>query len=329
MKNIKPQGKFVNYILRFSVIHTISYFLVAIIFVAFQNALPDADSIGLNLYQPFRALDTINILGQLLRGLAFGFVFYPFYHIVFNRKGGRLLLFLSMWAVGLFCSVEPQPGSIEGIIYTVITFAEHASVLIAVGIQMLLFVWLIFWIENRFAENNLLEIGVQFSLNQKNLKGYIIRFTLVHLFTYWVVGGIFYELTGYNDALETMEIFNLWRPMESLNTVLLVFFGQIFRGTLLAVLLYPFYKIYIDKKSGWAQLYLLMIGLTILGSPLFLTEFIDFNGSIAEFIKSLAVGIPEIFSQMLMFSLIFFFWQRRSENKRMKIVHSNMCIFLT
>jgi hypothetical protein len=234
-----------------------------------------------------------------------------------------------MWAVGLFCSVEPQPGSIEGIIYTVITFAEHASVLIAVGIQMLLFVWLIFWIENRFAENNLLEIGVQFSLNQKNLKGYIIRFTLVHLFTYWVVGGIFYELTGYNDALETMEIFKLWRPMESLNTVLLVFFGQIFRGTLLAVLLYPFYKIYIDKKSGWAQLYLLMIGLTILGSPLFLTEFIDFNGSIAEFIKSLAVGIPEIFSQMLVFSLIFFFWQRRSENKRMKIVHSNMCIFLT
>jgi hypothetical protein len=234
-----------------------------------------------------------------------------------------------MWAIGLFCSVEPQPGSIEGIIYTVITFAEHTSVLITVGIQMLLFMWLIFWIENRFAENNTLEISKQSSLNQTNFKGYIIRFTLVHLFTYWVVGGFFYELSGYNDALESMEIFKLWRPLENLPAVLMVFFGQIFRGTLLALLLYPYYKFYIGKKRGWALLYLLMIGLTILGSPLFLTEFIDFNGSIAEFIKSLAVGIPEIFSQMLVFSLLFFYWQRKAETKQLKELRYNMCIFLT
>ncbi len=326
-KSFKPNIWFFAF--RFSIVFLFVHTLISLLFIWFHQNLPEFNRVALDLYQPFRPISFLTISGQLLRGLAFGFVFYPFYHLIFNRKGGRLLLFLSMWAIALFCSVEPQPGSIEGIIYTFITFTEHASVLIAVGIQMLLFVWVIFWIENRITGNNSLEIGEPLSLKQKNLKGYIIRFTLVHLFTYWVVGGIFYELSGYNDALETMEIFKLWRPMENLHTVLLVFFGQIFRGTLLAVLLYPFYKIYIGKKSGWALLYLLMIVLTILGSPFFITEFIDFNGSIAEFIKSLTVGIPEIFSQMLVFSLIFFFWQRRSENKRMKIEHSNMCIFLT
>lgn len=317
------------FIARLALLHIAIYIAIAAGFILFQNSLPESNRVALDMYQPFRTLSFLTIVGQLLRGLAFGFVFYPFYHLIFNRKGGRLLLFLSMWTIGLFCSVEPQPGSIEGIIYTVITFAEHASIIIAVGIQMLLFVWLIFWVENRFTENNSLEIGESLSLNPNNLKGYIIRFTLVHLFTYWVVGGIFYELSGYNNALETMEIFKLWRPMESLQTVLLVFFGQIFRGSLLALLLYPFYENYIERKSGWALLYLLMIGLTILGSPLFLTEFIDFNGSIAEFIKSLAVGIPEIFSQMLVFSLLFFFWQRKAEARQLKVLKYNMCVFLT
>ena len=49
-----------------------------------------------------------------------------------------------MWGVALFGSVEPQPGSIEGIIYTTISFTEHLYVLIAVALQMLLFVWLLF-----------------------------------------------------------------------------------------------------------------------------------------------------------------------------------------
>lgn len=317
------------FVSRFALVHTIIYIAIASGFFLYQNSLPESYREALDLYQPFRTISFLTITGQLLRGLAFGFVFYPFYNTIFNRKGGRLLLFLSMWAIGLFCSVEPQPGSMEGIIYTVITFAEHTSIIIAVGIQMLLFVWLIFWVENRLTENNSLEIGEPLSLNPNNLKGYIIRFTLVHLFTYWVVGGFFYELSGYNDALESMEIFKLWRPMESLHTVLLVFFGQIFRGSLLALLLYPFYENYIARKRGWALLYLLMIGLTILGSPLFLTEFIDFNGSIAEFIKSLAVGVPEIFSQMLVFSLLFFFWQRKAEIRQLKMLKYNMCVFLT
>lgn len=317
------------FIARFALIHIAIYLAIAAVFLLFQNSLSESNRVALDMYQPFRTLSLTSIAGQLLRGLAFGVVFYPFYNVVFNRKGGRLLLFLSMWAVGLLCSVEPQPGSIEGIIYTVISAKEHISVIIAVGIQMLLFAWLIFWVESFFAKNKSFQLDASFSLKSQNLKGYTLRFMAVHLFTYWVVGGIFYEISGYNDALESMEIFKLWRPMENLQAVLLVFFGQIFRGTLLALLLYPYYESYISKKCGWALLYLLMIGLTILGSPIFLTEFIDFSGSASEFIQSLAVGIPEIFSQMLVFSLLFFYWQKKSETNKLKALQNNMSVFLT
>ena len=81
---------------------------------------------------------------------------------------------------------------------------------------------------------------------------------------------------------------------------------------MLALLLAPFFGSYVYKKSGWLLLFLLIFGLTTLGSPLFLSEFILFEGSFAEFLNDLIIGIPEIVTQMLVFSLLFFFWQRKS-----------------
>lgn len=317
------------YLIRFSVVFVVAYLIVAPFFLKFQGMLPEQSKVALELYQPFRGFSLISILGQFFRGLAFAFVFYPFYNQIFERKGGGLLLFLSMWGVGFFGSVEPQPGSIEGILYTVISFTEHISVLVAVGIQMIFFVWAISKVESRISKNGHLEGGERFFLNRKLLKSYIFRFVILHLFTYWIVGGIFYQITNYQEVLESMEIFTLWRPLENLPTVLLIFFGQIFRGVFLALLLYPFFQNYIEKKRGWTLLYLLMVGLTILGSPIFLTEFVAFKGSIAEFFQSLAVGIPEIFSQMLVFSLLFFYWQKKAETKKFKLIQYNMSAFLT
>ena len=59
-----------------------------------------------------------------------------------------------------------------------------------------------------------------------------------------------------------------------------------------------------------------MFGLTALGSPLFLPEFILFEGTLMEFLGDLVIGIPEIVTQMLVFSLIFFWWQRKAELKK-------------
>ncbi|PKP44898.1 MAG: hypothetical protein CVT95_10235 [Bacteroidetes bacterium HGW-Bacteroidetes-12] len=304
--------------------------MVAPIFLSFQSLLPEHNRVALDLYQPFRGLSFLNILGQFLRGVVFAFIFYPFYSLIFERRGGKLLLFTSMFGLGLFGSVEPQPGSIEGIVYTITSFTEHASILIAVAIQMLIFVLIMFKFETYlYGDNRCFEVVDLFLPNRHLIKAFIIRFTIVHLFTYWIVGGIFYQISGYQEVLESMEIFILWRPLDNLTTVFLVFFGQIFRGIFLAILLYPFSQNFIEKKRGWALLYLLMTGLTILGSPLFLAEFISFKGSTLEFFQSLAVGIPEIFSQMLVFSLLFFFWQKRKETKQLQTLKYNMSVFLT
>jgi hypothetical protein len=346
------------YLGRFTLLHLITYFAVGFIFLLFQSALPESGRIALDLYEPFRPPVFMSVAGQILRGLAFALVFYPFYHVLFENPRGRLILFGTLWGVALFGSVEPQPGSIEGIIYTTISFTEHLYVLIAVALQMLLFVWLFFkWeslsrkipgpVTHESAESqenpespqspgseevseNLksavmpgssgstqpLKTSASTVCTPKKLRSYTTRFLVVHLLTYWIVGSIFYEIAGYADALEEMEIFEMWRPLENVFTVLLVFLGQIFRGIMLALLLAPFYGSYIFKKRGWLLLFLLMFGLTALGSPSFLTEFILFEGTFVEFLKDLVIGIPEIVTQMLVFSLIFFFWQRKAERKK-------------
>ena len=328
MKNISKPNVWC-FVTRFSLLHLIAYLVVATVFVVFQSALPESSRMALDLYQPFRILGISTLFGQLLRGLAFGFVFYPFYSLIFERKGGRMLLFLSMWGIGLFGSVEPQPGSIEGILYTHISLSEHIFVLFAVGMQMGLFVWAIFNEESRISKNRYLDGRELFFPNRQIFKGYIFRFVILHLFSYWIIGSLFYQFSGYKDALESMELFTLWRSLETLSAVFLIFFGQIFRGLFLALLLYPFYQIYITKRRGWTLLYLLMIGLTILGSPLFLTEFISFKGSFSEILQSIIIGIPEIFSQMLVFSLLFFYWQRKAETKQLVALQYKMSVFLT
>ncbi len=345
-KNNRPQ--ILPYLGRFTLLHLLTYILTGSVFLLFQDTLPETGRIALDLYEPFRPLGLIVVIGQILRGLAFALVFFPFYNVLFENTRGRLILFGAMWGVALFGSVEPQPGSIEGIIYTTISFAEHLYVLLAVAVQMLLFVWLFFkWekLSQKKALKSPATLGSPATLEgtesqegpvtqespatlqspatlesqgycPEKPRGYTARFLIVHLVTYWVIGSIFYQIAGYADALEDMEVFELWRPLENITAVLLVFFGQIFRGPVLALLLAPFYRSYINNKNGWLLLFWLMFGLTALGSPIFLPEFLLFDGTFLEYLKGLFIGIPEIITQMLVFSLVFFWWQRRSVRKR-------------
>lgn len=325
MKKINRTQLF-SFLGKFTLLHLLTYSLIGYFFLIFQNSLPESGRIALDLYEPFRPLGFIVIAGQLLRGLAFALVFYPFCNTLFEKPQGRLALFGAMWGLALFGSVEPQPGSIEGIIYTTISFSEHIYVLLAVAAQMLLFVWLFFkWQTLSLKKTGQIKPEKSKSLENliqapKKIKGYIFRFGIVHLVTYWIIGSIFYQIAGYADALQEMELFQLWRDLENLPAVLLVFFGQIFRGAVIALLLFPFYGSYFNKKHGWLLLFLLMFGLTALGSPIFLTEFIVFEETLIEFMKDLLIGIPEIVSQMLIFSLIFFWWQKKAVRKNEKTV---------
>ncbi|TVR70660.1 MAG: hypothetical protein EA408_10625, partial [Marinilabiliales bacterium] len=263
------------YLGRFTLLFLLTYYVIGLPFLAIQSALPESGRVALDFYETFRPVGFMAVVGQILRGLAFALVFYPFYNILFESARGRLILFGALWGVALFGSVEPQPGSIEGIIYTTISFTEHLYALTAIALQMLLFVWLFSKWEtlSRKRTGTVLpgsreilkdsgslkdQENLEVQANMKNykspgslktpesslpvnlpekLRGYTTRFVVVHLVTYWVIGPLFYQIAGYADALQEMEIFEMWRDLESIPVVLLVFFGQIFRGAILGLLL--------------------------------------------------------------------------------------------
>lgn len=159
----------------------------------------------------------------------------------------------------------------------------------------------------------------------KRIRGYIGRFTLIHVITYVVCGIIFMELLNYEESLATMESFKLYRSLEDPMVGLGVFPMQILRGGLFALLIYPFYKRIIEKRHGWLLLFGLLYGFTYLfiALPEFLSGIVNYirtGTSIAE----LFVGVPEITVQMLVFSLVLFKWERRvRKNQRKSFARSN------
>jgi hypothetical protein len=146
----------------------------------------------------------------------------------------------------------------------------------------------------------------------KKLWGYVRRFTLVHVMVYWIVGSVLYQIAGYEEAMATMEVFEHYRPLESFTMVVVVFLGQIIRGGILALVVYPFCQVFMKNRHGWLLLFGLLFGLKVLGSPIFISEFLAPVESMAEFLNSLKIGVLEIIAQVFVFSIIFFVWERKS-----------------
>ncbi len=76
------------------------------------------------------------VASQILRGGSMALVLYPFYQMIGEHKRSMLILFFALWGIALLGSLEPMPGSIEGMIYTKTTFIEHFMVLTANAIQV-------------------------------------------------------------------------------------------------------------------------------------------------------------------------------------------------
>ena len=308
---------FWGYAGRFILLHVVLYAIVGGIFLYVQSLVPEARRVALDFeyFSPYRVPGLVSLAAQASRGLILALIFYPFYTTITSSLRGGLALFGAMWGVAVFGSVEPIPGSLEGMIYTITTLPEHAAVLAATAIQTALFVHLFLRWESSggktgHAPNSQRDVHSA----PVSKKGHVLRFSLLHLITYWAVGSLFYQISDYQEAMASMEIFELYRPLENIVMVLGVFFGQVARGPLLALLLFPFLAVWVGKRHGWLLLFGLLFGLTALGSPVFLHLAIveSLNAaSFSQFIESWAIGLPEIFTQMLAFSLLLFLWERK------------------
>lgn len=103
-----------------AVVHTITYFfmgVVASIFLNYKEAFARPE-MACWMRQFNDPMIMAGPLFQPIRGLVFALAFYPLREVLFGRKGGWLVLWWLLAALGILCTFGPAPGSIEGMIYT-------------------------------------------------------------------------------------------------------------------------------------------------------------------------------------------------------------------
>ncbi len=82
-----------------------------------------------------------------IRGLIFALAFYPLRETLFGRKKGWLIVWWLLVALGILSTFGPAPGSVEGMLYTVIPITQQLSGWLEVIPQaLLLSVILFYWV---------------------------------------------------------------------------------------------------------------------------------------------------------------------------------------
>ena len=88
-------------------------------------------------------------LFQPIRGILFGIVFYLLREPFFGRKNGWLVMWFVLVVVGILSTFGPTPGSIEGMLYTILPLWVHLKGLPEVLLQSLfLSLILFYWVKH-------------------------------------------------------------------------------------------------------------------------------------------------------------------------------------
>ena len=136
------------------------------------------------------------------------------------------------------------------------------------------------------------------------------RITSVHMVTYFIAGILASTLLNYKDFFGKIMLSVFMRSLDS-PWVAAGPSLQVFRGLLFALVLWPIRNTFLEDEKGWLKLWLLLIGLAILGtagpSP----------GSLEGIIytklplKYHLWGLPEVFFQTMLFSLGIVLWYKK------------------
>ena len=147
---MKPNGPF-SIVLKTTVTHTATYFMMGLIALTLfdYGAKYSSPVISGYMRQITDPLVAAGPLLQIVRGILFGIVFFLLKDIVFSRKSGWLTLWIVLVILGIVSPFGASPGSIEGMIYTVIPMNFHFTGLPEVLIQaLLLSVITFFWVNH-------------------------------------------------------------------------------------------------------------------------------------------------------------------------------------
>jgi hypothetical protein len=116
------QPRLIGLCSRTAVVHTITYFFMGALASTFLNykgafARPEMVCWMRQFNDP---MIMAGPLFQPIRGVVFALAFYPLREVLFGRKGGWLVLWWLLVALGILSTFGPAPGSIEGMLYTLI-----------------------------------------------------------------------------------------------------------------------------------------------------------------------------------------------------------------
>jgi len=145
------QTTFLGLVVKTSIVHTVTYFIMGVIAFSFLDYPKTyaAPAMACWMRQTSDWMVMIGPMFQPVRGIIFALVFYPLREIFFGRKNGWLLMGWVLIGLGILSTFGPTPGSIEGLIYTVIPLPIQLSGLLEVIPQaLLLSAILYFWVNH-------------------------------------------------------------------------------------------------------------------------------------------------------------------------------------
>jgi hypothetical protein len=88
-------------------------------------------------------------LFQPIRGILFGIVFYLLREVFFGKKNGWLVMWVVLMVLGVLSTFGPAPGSIEGMLYTVLPWQVHLRGLPEALLQTAsLSLILVYWVDH-------------------------------------------------------------------------------------------------------------------------------------------------------------------------------------
>jgi hypothetical protein len=149
MSNNQPT--FLGLALKTIVVHTVTYFVMGLLaFSLFHYANKFAHpNVRVLMRQTNDAWVMAGPLFQPIRGLLFALAFYPLREILFRKKNGWLVMWWVLVVIGILSTFGPSPGSVEGMIYTILPMWVHLNGLPEGLMQSLLFsVVLYYWVNH-------------------------------------------------------------------------------------------------------------------------------------------------------------------------------------
>jgi hypothetical protein len=138
--------------LRTMVVHTVTYFIAGLLAFTLldYSARFTEPPLSYLMRQTDDPVVAAAVLFQPLRGLLFGLVFYLLRGCIFGRRGGWAVAWAMLVIVGIFSTFGPAPGSLEGLVFTLIPVSQQVFGLIEVIMQaLLLSVVTVYWVEHR------------------------------------------------------------------------------------------------------------------------------------------------------------------------------------